>query len=225
VISYTTVGQVVTYSYTVTNTGTSPLCAPLYIEDNQLGWQAQGVVNIAPGLAQTFTRPYTITAANLQQRTITNTATAYVQVETDRHHRRCRKWLRSNSAALTINNGTVALNVVLSQVFNSTSNQVVLTLIINNPSTSTSSATGVALVSPIIVPPLVGALTSPTPGITIAGGTVSFAPLTLAIGATESVVLLYTPTGPPTTMYLWAATVTATNAIAPVSVTSSITPL
>jgi uncharacterized repeat protein (TIGR01451 family) len=77
---FTAAGQIITYSYTLTNTGTVPICGQIQICDNRLGVQIIPCVFIPPCSSQTFTRTYTTVPTDLTTPSITNTATACFQV-------------------------------------------------------------------------------------------------------------------------------------------------
>jgi uncharacterized repeat protein (TIGR01451 family) len=80
--TYSTAGQVITYTYVITNTGNVPIMYPLQINDSVLGGQVIPCTAIAPcGGTATYTRTYTITADDLNLTSITNTAVAFIQVK------------------------------------------------------------------------------------------------------------------------------------------------
>ena len=77
VMTYSASGTVITYSYLVTNTGNEDLTA-VSVTDPQLGLNGVSCPSssLAPGVSQTCTAPYTITQADLDAGSITNTGTA-----------------------------------------------------------------------------------------------------------------------------------------------------
>jgi len=79
--TYSAVGDTITYTYVLTNTGTDAIRYPMRICDDKLGAQIIPAGFIAPGSSQTFTRTYIITLADLSLPSITNSAIAYIQVE------------------------------------------------------------------------------------------------------------------------------------------------
>lgn len=81
--TYSAVGEVIVYSYTITNTGTVPICGPIQIVDDKLG-KLEYTTSIRPGASKTFTRTYTITARDLKVDSITNTAVAHIEIKCDR---------------------------------------------------------------------------------------------------------------------------------------------
>lgn len=82
---YTAAGTVITYTYTITNTGNVPLCGPIQLTDTIRGNQYTAI-NICPGASQVFSHTYTTTTADLQVPSITNTASVLIKFS-------CNKWL------------------------------------------------------------------------------------------------------------------------------------
>jgi len=81
---YLVLGEEVTYTYTLTNNGTSTLSAPFTISDDQIGTPDKGtpftcgtVTTLAPGESVTCTAAYSITQDDLDVGALTNTATGY----------------------------------------------------------------------------------------------------------------------------------------------------
>lgn len=97
--TYTAVGDLITYTYVLTNTGTDAIRYPVRICDDKLGVQILPAIFIAPGGSQTFTRTYTITPADLELPSITNCAIAYIQVD-------CNIFLFTPISCATINRVT-----------------------------------------------------------------------------------------------------------------------
>ena len=76
---YTTVGQVVPYSFAVTNSGNVTITSAITIADNKIpsvSCPALPVAGLAPGAGITCTGSYTVTQADLDGANVTNTATA-----------------------------------------------------------------------------------------------------------------------------------------------------
>lgn len=96
-VAYSEVGEVITYSYTIINTGNATITYPIEICDDKLGAQLFCNSYILPGASQVFTRTYTITAADLNCSTITNTAIANIKVKRS-------KWVCTRPASATITN-------------------------------------------------------------------------------------------------------------------------
>ncbi|MBN1452855.1 MAG: pilus assembly protein [Anaerolineales bacterium] len=76
--TYDTLGQVITYTYTLSNSGANSLTSPYSISDNTVGSiSCAGATSpLAPGASTTCTGTYTITQADLDKGFVTNTATA-----------------------------------------------------------------------------------------------------------------------------------------------------
>jgi uncharacterized repeat protein (TIGR01451 family) len=74
--TYSQVGDVIGYSYLVTNTGNVSLAGPVTVSDDKatVTCPAGG---LAPGATKTCTASYTITQADLDSGSVTNTATAH----------------------------------------------------------------------------------------------------------------------------------------------------
>jgi len=79
-VVYSAAGQVITYTYTITNTGNVTLVGPFSVTDDKLGTFTclTSLTSLAPSGSGTCTRTYTITASNMTIPSITNTATATV---------------------------------------------------------------------------------------------------------------------------------------------------
>ena len=93
-----TVGQTVTYSFVVTNTGNVTLTDVTVTEDRFTGSGTApaptcpaGAASLAPGAQVTCTATYTVTQADVDAGTITNTATATGTPPTGPDHRRRRR--------------------------------------------------------------------------------------------------------------------------------------
>ena len=76
--TYDTLGQVITYTYTLGNSGLNNLSAPYSISDDTVsGISCAGATSpLAPGASTTCTGTYAITQADLDYGLVTNTATA-----------------------------------------------------------------------------------------------------------------------------------------------------
>ncbi len=76
--TYSTLGQVITYTYTLANSGSSNLTSPYSISDNKVsGISCAGATSpLVPGASTTCTGTYAITQADLDYGSMTNTATA-----------------------------------------------------------------------------------------------------------------------------------------------------
>ena len=72
---YGSAGQVISYSYMVTNTGTTTLSS-VSVNDNLVASVICPSVSLAPGASETCSGSYTVTQANVDNGSVTNTATA-----------------------------------------------------------------------------------------------------------------------------------------------------
>src|SRR5581483_2586312 len=76
--TYTTAGQVITYTYSIQNTGTSDISKPYTITDDKVGSiNCSGATSpLPPGASTTCSGSYTITQADLNSGSVTSNATA-----------------------------------------------------------------------------------------------------------------------------------------------------
>jgi uncharacterized repeat protein (TIGR01451 family) len=74
-LTYDEVGDVISYSYLVTNTGNLTLY-DVYVTDDKATTSPATVATLAPGASTTFTASYTISQADLDAGSVTNTAYA-----------------------------------------------------------------------------------------------------------------------------------------------------
>ncbi|MDY9928170.1 PGF-CTERM sorting domain-containing protein, partial [Methanosarcina sp.] len=74
--TYSTVGQIITYTYTVTNSGNVNITGPITVTDSTLGTVNITAGDLIPGQSVTGTANYTITQADLDAGSITNAAYA-----------------------------------------------------------------------------------------------------------------------------------------------------
>ena len=76
---YDAVGDVIAYSYTVTNTGATDIVGPFSVTDNKIAAVdcSLAPASLAPGAHFTCTASYTISAADLAAGSVTNVAVAY----------------------------------------------------------------------------------------------------------------------------------------------------
>jgi hypothetical protein len=93
--TYTSAGENILYSYTITNTGTAPICYPINICDDKLGGWLIPTSSILPGASQTFNRSYTTTTEDVAGGNIVNIASASIQVKP------C-KWVSTPAATATV---------------------------------------------------------------------------------------------------------------------------
>ena len=110
--TYNTVGQVITYTYTITNTGNVTLSGPFSVTDNKTGTFSCGSGPLAPAGTTSCTATYTVTQADINAGSITNTATATTTYTDD----------AGNDEAVTSNTASATVRVVVgstSQMTNS----------------------------------------------------------------------------------------------------------
>jgi hypothetical protein len=195
---YTAVGNIITYTYRITNTGCVSLCYPLQICDDKLGGMIVPPTFIPPGTSHDFTRTYVITAADLLVTSITNTAAAFFQVK------EC-KFLCTQASSSTI---TFGANDLFGSIVQTTiEGGARVTVNIVNNSTSLTAAQNVKLF--LNWPPGVTSVTNPTstpPDTNVVGPPVSITSPTIAIGATRVFTFDYTA---PAGTYTWSGTITS----------------
>lgn len=73
-VTYTTAGDVIVFTYSVTNMGTDYFSGCITLNSNILGDQFLTNIVLAPGLSQNFVRNYVITAADVLLPAITVTS-------------------------------------------------------------------------------------------------------------------------------------------------------
>jgi len=177
---FTTPGQIITYSYTITNTGNVTICDPIRICDDHLGGQIIPGSFILPGTSQSFTRTYTVIASDLLTPGITNTATAYIEVDS-----KC--WVATCPSSTTVTFGSSDLFGTISQslVIGAEPGTVEVTVTVANSALSATAAQNVSLTLPF--PAGISGVVAGTPPPTFVGPTsVLFALQSLAIGASTS---------------------------------------
>lgn len=74
--TYSAVGNVITYTYNVTNTGDVALAGPVTVSDDRTTAACPVTASLAPAASISCTATYTITQADIDAGTVTNTATA-----------------------------------------------------------------------------------------------------------------------------------------------------
>src|SRR5205814_565378 len=75
--SYIAVGDVLHYSYTLTNTGNVTLSGPFTVSDNKTTVTCPATTTLAPGSSITCTATYSATQADLDGGSVVNTATGH----------------------------------------------------------------------------------------------------------------------------------------------------
>ena len=74
--TYATIGEAITYTYTLTNAGNVALVAPFAVADDRLTVAAPAILVLAPGASTATTATYAVTQADLDAGSLTNTAGA-----------------------------------------------------------------------------------------------------------------------------------------------------
>ena len=127
----------ITYTYVITNSGNTTMAGPFTVTDNQQGTISCGTGPLAPGAQTTCTSTYTITQADIDFGSITNTATASFGTIT------------SNTASVTVRaNRTMSVDLVKTATPNFSSPPVAGDTINYNfkiTNTGTVTLTGVVL--------------------------------------------------------------------------------
>ena len=86
--TYDAVGDELTYSYVVTNTGNVTLTGPVTVVDDKATVTARRRSSLAPARPSTCTATYTVTQADLDAGSVMNTATATSTARLERGHAR-----------------------------------------------------------------------------------------------------------------------------------------
>src|SRR5439155_1314575 len=74
--TYSKVGDVISYSYLLTNSGNVTLSGPFTVSDDKATATCPATASLAPGASLTCTASHTITQTDLNSGSVTNTATA-----------------------------------------------------------------------------------------------------------------------------------------------------
>ena len=203
---YTAAGQVISYTYRITNTGSATICYPIQICDDKLGgWQIP-CSYILPCSSQDFTRTYTIAAADLTVQSITNTATAYIQVK-------CKKWVCTQPSSATITYGSSDISGTISQTLVTGGTGADVTVTISNSASSLTDAFGVTLILPFplnVGTVIGGAAIPPASAPVVSATSVTISETVIPIGATYTYTFSYFPTVIPGS-YQWQGTSTTSS--------------
>ena len=182
---FTTAGQVITYIYTIINTGNVTICHPIRICDDHLGGQIIPTSFILPGASQSFTRTYTILASDLLGPGITNTATAYIEVD-----KKCWVTTCPSSTIVTFGNADLFGSINQSLVPDAPPGTVEVTVTIINSASSATSAENINLTLPL--PPGINEVVPGVPPPTnITSNNVSLILPSLGIGASSTFTFRY----------------------------------
>jgi len=206
---FTAAGQVITYTYTIFNTGTAPICGPIQICDNNLGVQVIPCVQISPGSSQSFTRTYTVLPSDVTTGFITNIATACIQVK------KCKiVCTQPVSTTVTFGNGDVSGTLFQSATEVTGGNGVIVNVTISNSPTSLTPSFGVSLILPYPAGVTAGSIsgvtgTAPASTPIVNPGNITIREQTIPIGTTRQYSFMYGPVSPGA--YQWAGTITTTS--------------
>jgi hypothetical protein len=177
---FTAVGDVITYIYTITNTGNIPISDPIRICDDHLGGQIIPCSFILPGASQSFTRTYTIIASDLLVSGITNTAVAYIEVDP-------KRWVITPPSSATVTFGSADLFGTITQalVLGAATGTVEVTVTISNSALSSTAAQNVILTLPfpVGISGVISGVPAPT---AISATSVLFSIPSLAVGASST---------------------------------------
>src|SRR2546423_138602 len=75
--TYDTVGQTINYSYVLKNTGNVPLSGPFTVSDDKTTVSCPATGSLAPDASISCTASYSVSQANLDNGSVTNTATGH----------------------------------------------------------------------------------------------------------------------------------------------------
>lgn len=183
---FSAVGDVITYSYTINNTGSDIICDPIMICDDQLGTQFIPRSFICPGKSQTFTRTYTIQTSDLSNQTIKNTAVAYINVS-----RKCCVTTCKSSATITAGNADLLGSMTQNIVLDSPEGTVEVTVTVSNSASSSTAAQNVTLTLqfPVGISNVIAGNPAPT---SIGANAVSYSVPTLGVGVSSTFRFRYT---------------------------------
>lgn len=196
---FTAASQNITFIYTITNTGSEPICDPIRICDDFLGDQIINCNFIYPCTSQTFVRTYTVTPSDITRQRIESCAIAYVEVD-------CRKWVTSEPVPLVITYGSADVFGTMTQVRNGSIVNATVTL--SNSTTSASAAENVTL--SLTLPAGVTNVVAGIPAPVIGTNSVYMSIPTLAIGSSAAFNFSYTPASlAPGAAYTFDGVVTA----------------
>jgi hypothetical protein len=197
---YANPGDPITYTYTITNTGSAAFCGPIAIVDSKIGSFTVAAGYTPPAGTFSTTRVYSVTAADITAKSVTNTATAYVQVKSS-------TWVVTPQVSATVTAGNADLYGSIVQTQSAPLTGSVTVNIVNNV-TSTTAATNAVL--SLVFPPgvsAVSALSATLPDTITSGATgpVIFTVPTIAIGATRTATFTYTTVA--TGSFTWSGTI------------------
>jgi uncharacterized repeat protein (TIGR01451 family) len=160
--TYASVGDVVTYDYLVRNTGNVTLVSPFAVSDDRVSVSCPATASLAPNATLTCTASHTVTLADLDAGSITNTASASAHFGTDT--------ITSSDASVTVNavqNPALGLSVSASpSTYSAVGNVITYTYTLTNTG-------NVTLVSAFSVTDTVAATTCPATASLAPGATLT----------------------------------------------------
>jgi uncharacterized repeat protein (TIGR01451 family) len=153
--TYDHVGQVISYSYVLTNTGNVTLSGPFTVTDNKATVTCPDTASLAHGASITCTATYAITQADLDAGSVTNTATghgflgetpiasnvAHATV-TAVAHPAIHITKTASPASLPVGGGSVTYTYVVTNPGNVALSSVTVTDVISGTSTAACTPTG-----------------------------------------------------------------------------------
>jgi uncharacterized repeat protein (TIGR01451 family) len=203
---YTAVGQIITYTYTITNTGSRVIDCPIIICDSRLGSQLINYVCIPQCGSCSYNRTYTISNQDLTVSSLTNEVVAFIQLNP-------KAYVYTQSATVTITYGSSDLFGTITQTLTGGGTGATVTITITNSSSSLTDAYGVNLVlnNPANVPLVVaGSAILPATAPIINPTNVTISEALIPIGTTYTYQFNYFPSIIPAS-YNWSGTITSSS--------------
>lgn len=196
--AFLTIGQVITYTYKLTNLGNVCINFPVLIVDDKLGCFTVCPCMPPCGGTQEFLRSYVVQASDIFNKKITNKAYGFVQL--------CdTKWVCTNTSEVSVCYGSANVSATIQQEDTQTGVVDVTVTISNNAGSATEARdVALALPSPLNVSN-VGNFNAIAPATvpTLNGSTVIIKEAVLPVGATYTYTFSYTATVLPGS-YQWS---------------------
>jgi hypothetical protein len=196
---YTTVGDVIVFTYRLTNTGTNRLCKQVKFTTNCMFLPAFYVVPyLDPGCSAEYTQNHTVTVRDLEKSVINVTACASTIIK-------C-KCLVSCPSTTKITQGYTNVYGTMSQVHDVDTNIVTATVTFFNDASSVTPAINVGMALPI--PSNVTNIV-PGPGVSVMSSSIVFNAASIAVGASAVYTFTYTPTAVSPHNYVFSGTISS----------------
>jgi uncharacterized repeat protein (TIGR01451 family) len=199
VTSFLTIGQLITYTYKLTNLGNVCVNFPVLIVDDKLGCFTVCPCMPPCGGTQEFLRSYVVQASDIYNKKITNKAYGFVQL--------CdTKWVCTNTSEVSICYGSANVSGIITQTQESSVNTVNVVVQLSNAAGSGTEAKDVSLVLafPLNVSGVTGlSADSPATTPTLNGNAVVIKEASLPVGATYTYRFTYTANVVPGS-YQWS---------------------